>query len=51
MPLYTTVGKGPTWKNLTVEINYIPPWLNMWYRVVCIDGIGVLLIIFSWWHK
>jgi hypothetical protein len=29
----------------------MPPRLTMWYRVVCIDGIGVLLIVFSWWHK
>jgi hypothetical protein len=51
---YTTVEKGPVWKNLMAEINCIPPQLNLWYRVVCIGGIGgivVLLIVFSRWHK
>jgi hypothetical protein len=45
----TTVEKEPVWKDLMVEINCIPPQLNLWYRVVCIGGIGgigVLLIVF-----
>jgi hypothetical protein len=51
---YATVRKGPEWKDPTIEINCIPPQLNMWYMVVCIcgiGGIGVLLVVFSWWHK
>jgi hypothetical protein len=44
-PIYITVGKEPVSKD-PVEINCIPPRLNMWYRVVCIDGIGILLVIF-----
>jgi hypothetical protein len=33
-------------KDSTVEINWIPLRLNMWYRVVCIGCIGVLLVVF-----
>jgi hypothetical protein len=52
IPPYTTIGKGPVWKDPMVDINCIPPWLNMWYRVICIGGIGgigVLLVVFL--HK
>jgi hypothetical protein len=41
--------KGPVWKDPTVEMNCIPPWLNTWYRVICISGIGgigALLVVF-----
>jgi hypothetical protein len=44
--IYITVGKEPVSKDPMVEINCIPPRLNMWYRVACIDGIGILLVVF-----
>jgi hypothetical protein len=47
---YTTFGKRPVWKDPMVESNFIPPQLNMWYMVY-IGGTGVLLAVFSWWHK
>jgi hypothetical protein len=43
--------KKPAWKDPMVEIKCIPPQHNMWYRVACISGIRVSLVVFSWWHK
>jgi hypothetical protein len=55
IPPYTTVGKGPVWKDLTTEIHCIPPQLApVVYKVVYIGGIagiGVLLEDLSRWYK
>jgi hypothetical protein len=47
IPPYITVGKGPVSNDPMVEINCIPPRFNMWHRVVCIDGIGIILTVFQ----
>jgi hypothetical protein len=47
LPPHTTVVKGLVRKDLMVEINCIPPQLNLWHRVVCIGGIEVLLDFFD----
>jgi hypothetical protein len=55
IPPYTTIGKGPAWTDSTIEINCIPPRLNMWYRVVCIGEDHVWFkdwwMVASWCHE